>query len=100
MPPKSILPPSANKWGRKKTQRIAELIKDKGEIDLEDPAHLTIPYIEQIRLEHFRHFTAKNFCLNYRNKLRDYCFGEELEGAQRRNRESKRLFYYLTYLFY
>ena len=53
MPPKSILPPSAKKWGRKETQRIAQLIEDEGVIDLEDPAHLTIPYIEKIRLEHF-----------------------------------------------
>ena len=101
MPPKTILPPSAKKWGRKETQRIAQLIEDEGVIDLEDPAHLTIPYIEQIRLEHFRHFTAKNFRINYRNKLRDYCFGGELEGARRRNGEGKRLFYsIMTYLFY
>jgi hypothetical protein len=101
MPPKTLLPPSAKKWGRKETQQIAQLIEEEGEIDLEDPARLTVPYIEQIRLKHFRHFTAKNFRLNYRNKLRDYCFGGELEGARRRNGEGKRLFYsIMTYLFY
>jgi len=52
MPPKAI-PPSAKKWGPIDTNRLAELIKVEGVIDIEDPAHLSISYIEQIRVNHF-----------------------------------------------
>ena len=91
MPPKAI-PPSAKKWGPIDTNRLDELIEVEGVIDIEDPAHLSISYIEQIRVNHFQHYTAKNFCLNYQNKLRDYCFRGEFDGARRHNGEGKRLF--------
>ena len=89
MPPKAIPPPSAKKWGPKDTERRAEPIEVERVIDLDDSAHLTIPYIEQIRVDHFRHFKAKNIHINYWNKLRDYCFGREFDGTRQLNGEEK-----------
>jgi hypothetical protein len=101
MPPKAIPPPpTVKKWGPVDANRLAELIELEGVIDLDDPAHLTLPYIDQIRLDHFRHFAAKNFRLNYRNKLRDYCLGEELDGARRRIRDGKSIYIIIIIMMY
>ena len=78
------------RWSEFDTTRLAELIESEGVIDTNNPVHLTLPFIEKVRNNHFQQFTKKNFRTNYRNKLRAYCIGAvELNGARRRNREGK-----------
>ena len=72
------------RWSDRDTQRIGELIELEGVIDVEDPAHLTVDYIEKVRSNHFKQFDKKNFREVYRKKVRGYCLGEiELKGARK-----------------
>ena len=61
MPPKV----KAKKWAQIDKDRLAELI-ETGIVDIEVPDHLTLPYIDRIRDEYFRHFIPRNFRTNYR----------------------------------
>lgn len=81
------------RWNNADTKRLAQLIEEEGVIDTDNPAHKTLPFIDKVRSDHFQQFNKKNFCLNYRNKLRDYLLGAvELSGARRRNSEGKKSF--------
>ena len=86
------MPPKAKRWCPNDTTPLADLVELEGVIDIDNPAHLTLPFIEKVRLNHLRHFTAKNFCNNYQKVLRDYCLGVEHEGAKHNNREGMKIY--------
>ena len=78
------------RWAHADTARIGELIELEGVIDVNNPLHHTVDFIKKVRRDHFPQFTEKNFRTNYRNKVREYEFGDvELKGARRRNKEGK-----------
>ena len=86
------MPPKAKRWCPNDTTPLADLVELEGVIDINNPAHLTLPFIEKVRLNHFRHFTAKNFRNNYQKVLRDYCLGVEHEGTRHRNQEGMKIY--------
>jgi hypothetical protein len=71
------------RWAHADTARIGELIELEGVIDVNNPLHHTVDFIKKVRRDHFPQFTEKNFRTNYRNKVREYEFGDvELKGAR------------------
>ena len=53
------------RWGDRDTQRIGELIELEGVIDVEDPAHLTVDYIEKVRSNHLKQFDNRRTSVKY-----------------------------------
>ncbi len=70
-------PPPVKPWGIADKQHPQKLI-NKGKVDITKTADGD--YIDQVRLNHFRHREAKNFCHNYCNFVRSQELEDHLSG--------------------